>query len=43
MLGGAAVAADGTWSGAKHEPVKVAGGRASLHVPSASAALVWLS
>jgi len=43
MLGGAAVAANGAWSGAKYEPVKVASGRASLHVPAASAALVWLS
>jgi hypothetical protein len=42
MLGGAAVAADGSWTGAKHEPVKVANGSATLHVPAASAALVWL-
>jgi len=43
LLGGAPVAADGTWSGAKYEPVKVANGTASLRVPAASAALVWLS
>jgi hypothetical protein len=42
MLGGAAVAADGSWTGVKHEPVKVANGSATLHVPAASAALVWL-
>ena len=41
-LGGASVASDGSWSGAKYEPVKVADGKASLHVPAASAALVWL-
>jgi hypothetical protein len=43
MLGGVSVAADGSWSGAKYEPVKVANDSASLHVPAASAALVWLS
>jgi hypothetical protein len=43
LLGGAAVAADGRWSGAKYESVKVANGSATLHVPAASAALVWLS
>lgn len=43
MLGGVEVAADGTWTGAKYEPVRVAGGGASLHVPAASAALVFLS
>jgi hypothetical protein len=43
LLGGAPVAADGTWSGAKYEPVKVANGTASLRVPAASAALMWLS
>jgi len=37
------VAADGSWTGAKTEPVKVANGGASLQVPAASAALVWLS
>ena len=42
-LGGTGVAADGSWSGAKYEPVKMADGSASLHVPAASAALVWLS
>ena len=42
MLGGVSVAADGSWTGAKHEPVKVANGSATLHVPAASAALVWL-
>jgi len=42
-LGGVSVAADGSWTGAKTEPVKVANGGASLHVPAASAALVWLS
>jgi hypothetical protein len=42
MLGGVAVAADGSWTGAKHEPVKVANDSASLHVPAASAAIVWL-
>jgi hypothetical protein len=41
-LGGVSVAADGTWTGAKHEPVRVANNSASLHVPAASAALVWL-
>jgi hypothetical protein len=41
-LGGVSVAADGSWSGAKYETVKVANGSASLHVPAASAALVWL-
>lgn len=41
-LGGVSVAADGSWSGAQYEPVKVASGSASLHVPAASAALVWL-
>jgi hypothetical protein len=43
MLGGVSVAADGSWRGAKTEPVRVAGGGASLHVPAGSAALVWLS
>ena len=42
-LGGVSVAADGSWTGAKTEPVKVANGGASLQVPAASAALVWLS
>jgi hypothetical protein len=42
-LGTARVAADGSWSGAKYEPVQVANGIASLHIPAASAALVWLS
>jgi hypothetical protein len=41
-LGGVSVAADGSWSGAKYEPVKVTNGSASLHLPAASAALVWL-
>ena len=41
-LGEVSVAADGSWSGAKYETVKVANGSASLHVPAASAALVWL-
>jgi len=43
MLGGAAVAADGSWTGAKYEPVRVANGSASLHVPAGSAALVFLT
>jgi hypothetical protein len=43
LLGGVPVAADGSWSGAKYEPVTVANGSATLHVPAASAALVWLS
>jgi len=43
MLGGVEVAADGTWTGAKYEPVRVAGDGAAVHVPAASAALVWLS
>lgn len=42
MLGGAPVASDGTWNGVS-EPVRVSNGRASLHVPAGSAALVWLS
>jgi hypothetical protein len=41
-LGGVSVATDGSWSGAKYEPVKVTNGSATLHVPAASAALVWL-
>lgn len=41
-LGGVAVAADGSWSGAKYEPVKVTSDNATLHVPARSAALVWL-
>jgi len=43
LLGGMPVAANGAWSGAKYEPVRVANGTATLHVPPASAALVWLS
>ena len=43
MLGGVSVAADGTWTGAKTEPVRVAEGAVSLHVPAGSAALVFLS
>jgi len=43
LLGGVPVAADGSWRGAKYESVKVANGTATLHVPAASAALVWLS
>jgi hypothetical protein len=43
LLGGVPVAANGAWSGAKYEPVRVANGNVSLHVPAASAALVWLS
>ncbi len=42
-LGGAGVAPDGSWTGARHEPVRVVGGGASLHVPAGSAALVWLT
>jgi hypothetical protein len=42
-LGGVSVAADGSWRGAKVEPVRVAGGGASVHVPAGSAALVWFS
>jgi nucleotide-binding universal stress UspA family protein len=43
LLGGVPVAANGAWNGAKYEPVRVANGSASLHVPATSAALVWLS
>ena len=43
LLGGVPVAANGAWSGAKYEPVRVTDGSASLHVPAASAALVFLS
>ena len=43
LLGGVPVAANGAWSGANYEPVRVANGSASLHMPAASAALVWLS
>ena len=43
LLGGVPVAANGAWSGAKYEPVRVANGNATLHIPPASAALVWLS
>ena len=41
MLGGVPVGADGRWSGAKYEPVRVTNGGATVHVPAASAALVW--
>jgi hypothetical protein len=43
LLGGVPVAANGAWSGAKYEPGRVAHDRIALHVPAASAALVWLS
>ena len=43
LLGGVPVAADGRWSGAKYEPVRVTGGSATVHVPAGSAALVFLS
>jgi hypothetical protein len=43
LLGGVPVAANGAWSGAKYQPVKVANGNATLHVPATSAALVFLS
>jgi len=43
LLGGVPIAANGGWSGAKYEPVRVANGTAACHVPAASAALVWLS
>ncbi len=42
-LGGAPVNGDGIWSGAKSDPVRIAGGKARLAVPAASAALVTLS
>ena len=42
-LGGAAVEANGKWSGGKSEPVKLAGGKAMLDLPAGSAALVTLS
>ena len=42
-LGGAAVEADGKWSGGKSEPVKLAGGKAMLDLPAGSAALVTLT
>lgn len=42
-LGGAAVAADGSWSGAQYEPVRVSADGASVRVPAGSAALVFLS
>jgi hypothetical protein len=42
-LGGAMVEENGTWGGAKSEPVAVANGRARLHVPASSAALLWFS
>lgn len=41
LLGG--VTANGAWSGAKYEPVRVAHDRFALHLPAASAALVWLT
>ena len=43
MLGGVSVGAGGAWSGGKYEPVRVSGGSAALHVPAASAALVWFT
>jgi hypothetical protein len=43
LLGGVPVAANGSWSGAKYEPVRVANGSAALHVPAGSAALVFLT
>jgi len=42
-LGGAAVEADGKWSGGKSEPVKLSGGKALVDVPAGSAALVTFS
>ena len=42
-LGWVTVAADGSWTGAKYEPVRVVNGSASLQVPAGSAVLVWLS
>lgn len=42
-LGGAAVEANGKWTGGKSDPVKFSGGRAMLDVPSGSAALVTFS
>jgi len=42
-LGGATVAPDGSWSGAKSDPVRIAGGKAVLDVPAGSAALIALT
>ena len=39
-LGGGTVDGQGKWSGGKTDPVKITGGRASLDVPAASAALI---
>jgi hypothetical protein len=41
-LGGASVAADGTWAGGKPEPLRISGGKALADVPVGSAALVSL-
>ncbi len=42
-LGGASVAADGTWNGGRSEPVRIAGGKLLLNVPAGSAALIALA
>jgi hypothetical protein len=41
-LGGAVLAADGTWSRGKSDAVRIAGGKALLDVPAGSAALISL-
>jgi hypothetical protein len=41
-LGGASVSNDGTWSGARAEQARIAGGKVLFDVPSGSAALIAL-
>jgi hypothetical protein len=42
-LGGATVSSEGIWKGGKSDPVRMAGGKALLDVPAASAALLTLA
>lgn len=42
-LGGGSIAADGTWPSPKSETVRIAGGKALVDVPAASAALISLA